>query len=316
MYHIDGTEEFGYIGVNRFLYSFYMYMNTVKSLTTRHPYVSVQDLKGYIARYCYLRLQSFDTFIKVVVQHHDFVSAACLLRMLGDGVAVFRLIYNEKDIDLLLLRHALYVIDGCESNLKVFTDININEDILPEKELEEENKKVRRNREYRQQLINEAQEILNLSPLQSKDQLAFNRIVKDKNWKFKDFNDKKSGNNYSWKELYSLINEDHAFNLFSYISQYVHSLSMSNLNIQMDEHNMDGIVGEAVGLLARLHEYTLNIFVEDYQYILQGLLEPDMRNRILACYDEKHRPNVDSWNQEVMNKQYQLQNTGCFDILL
>ena len=48
-YHIDGTEEFGYITINRFLYSFYMYMNTVKRLTSLYNYANVQFLKGYVA---------------------------------------------------------------------------------------------------------------------------------------------------------------------------------------------------------------------------------------------------------------------------
>ena len=37
-YHIDGTEKFGYITINRFLYSFYMYMNTVKRIIA-NPFV-------------------------------------------------------------------------------------------------------------------------------------------------------------------------------------------------------------------------------------------------------------------------------------
>ena len=97
-YHIDGTEEFGYIAINRFLYSFYMYMNTVKRLTNLYDYANVQFLKGYVAHFCYLRLMSFDTLIKVVLNNKDYLSSNCILRMLGDSVAVFRLIYMEPDI--------------------------------------------------------------------------------------------------------------------------------------------------------------------------------------------------------------------------
>ena len=61
-----------------------MYMNTVKRLTNLYNNASVQFLKGYVAHFCYLRLKSFDTFIKVVWEHKDYVSANCLLRMLGD----------------------------------------------------------------------------------------------------------------------------------------------------------------------------------------------------------------------------------------
>ena len=303
-YHIDGTQEFGYNPINRFEYSFHMYMNTVKRLTSLYQYASVQNLKGYVAHFCYLRLKSFDTLIKVVVEHKDYVSANCLLRMLGDSVAVFRLIYGEKDKDFLLLRHALYVIDGCERNMAVLPEKDISEGALPDNELEEANRQIRYSREHRQRLMREAQEILNQSTLPQRDKATFDKIVEERNWKFKEFTfyKKKGSNQYKWQELYDLIDECKYYDLLSYISQYVHGLSMSNLVIQMDENNMNGIVAEAVGLIDRLHDYTLDFFTEEYQYILEGLLNPEMRDKILSYFDEQHRPDVVSWNQGVMNK--------------
>ena len=208
--HIDGTEEFGYSCFNRFLYSFYMYMNTVKRITDLYRFASVQDLKGYVAHYCYLRLKSFDTFLKVLVEHKDYVSANCLLRMLGDNVAIFRLIYGEKDKDLLLLRHALYVIDGCERNLEVLPEKNVNEGCLPEEELKKSIEATRYTREHRQRLMREAQEILDASSLQHRDKAAFDKIVEERNWKFKEFKEykKKGSNHYKWQELYELIDKE------------------------------------------------------------------------------------------------------------
>ena len=292
-------------------------MNTVKRITSLYHYASIQHLKGYVAHFCYLRLRSFDTFIKVVWQHKDYVSANCLLRMLGDCVAVFRLIYMESDKDLLILRHSLYVIDGCERNLDVLPEKNIHEDCLSEEELADSNKATQINREHRQRLIKEAQEMLDASPLKQKDKTAFDRIVEDRNWKFKEFKDyKKIGSNqYKWQDLYELIDCCKGFDILSYISQYAHGLSMSNLVIELDEQNINGVVGEAIGLIKRLHKYTLAFYPEEQEYILQGLLEPDMRDKILACYDEKHRPDIAKWNQDVMNKLYQLRDTGYYEII-
>lgn len=303
-YHIDGTQEFGYNPINRFEYSFHMYMNTVKRLTSLYQYASVQYLKGYVAHFCYLRLKSFDTLIKVIVEHKDYLSANCLLRMLGDSVAVFRLIYGEKDKDLMLLRHALYEIDGCESNMAVLPEDYNNDGSLPDEEFEESQKQIKFNREHRQRRKRQAQEILDYSPLQVRDKAAFDKIVEDRNWKFKEFKfyKKKGCNQYKWQELYDLIDECKYFDLLSYISQFAHGLSMSNLVIQIDESNMSGIVAEAVGLIDRLHDYTLNFFADDYQYIMEGLLDPEMRDKILSYFNEQHRPDVESWNVGVMNK--------------
>ena len=315
-YHIDGTEEFGYITINRFLYSFYMYMNTVKRLTNLYNNASVQFLKGYVAHFCYLRLKSFDTFIKVVWEHKDYVSANCLLRMLGDCVAVFRLVYMEPDKDLLILRHSLYVIDGCEHNLKVLPEETENDDSLPEEEFKKSQEAINYNRKHRQRLIRKAQEMLDTSPLNQINKAAFDRIVEDRNWKFKDFKEcKKEKNQYKLSELYELIDCCKGFNLLSYISQYVHGLSMSNLVMELDEQNINGVVGEALGLIKKLHKYTLAFYPEEQRYILEGLLEPDMRDKILACYDKKHRPDVAKWNQDVTKKLSQLRDFGYYDII-
>lgn len=303
-YHIDGTQEFGYNPINRFEYSYHLYLNMVKRVCDLHQFASVQYLKGYVAHFCYLRLKSFDTFIKVVVDHKDYVSANCLLRMLGDSVAIFRLIYREPDLDLILLRHALYVIDGCERNLAVLPENNMNKGSMPDDELEEANKQILYNREHRQRLMSEAQEILDQSPLQAKNKAAFDRIVKDRNWKFKKFKDYKkiTSNQYKWKELYDLIGCCKYIDLLSYISQYAHALSMSNLVMELNEDNLHGVVAESVGLLDRLYIYTSEFFAEEKQYILEGLLDPEMSEKIRAYFDEQHRPDAATWNQGVKNK--------------
>ena len=279
-------------------------MNLVKRVCNLHQFASVQYLKGYVAHFCYLRLKSFDTFIKVVVEHKDYVSANCLLRMLGDSVAIFKLIYREPDQDLLLLRHALYVIDGCERNLAVLPEEGINKGSVPDDELEEANKQIQYNREQRKRLMNEAQEIIDQSPLQAKDKVAFDKIVKDRNWKFKAFEDYKkiTSNQYKWAELYDLIGCCKYNDLLSYISQYAHGLSMSNLVMQLDEHNLHGVIAEGVGLLDRLYIYALEFFAEEKQYILEGLLDPEMSDKIRSYFDEQHRPDATTWNQGVMNK--------------
>lgn len=314
--HIDGTEEFGYSTVNRFLYSFYMYQNTIKRITSLYNQASVLNLKGYAAHFCYLRLKSFDTLIKVVLKQKDYLSACCLLRMLGDSVSVFYLVYMEKDIELRWLRHALYVMEGCEKNLENLTIEGINEGTMPPEELQIEKEATQFNIEHRQRLKKEAKSIIEKSPLVKQNEDAFNKIVKDRNWKFKEFKCYKriKDNQYGWHDLYEKIGRCEYFDLLTYISQYVHSLSMSNLVMNMNQQNIDGVVGEALGLIKTLHHYTMEFFKEEQGYILEGLLEPKMRDKILACFHEKHRPNVAKWENQVKKQITQLVKTGSFEI--
>ena len=302
-FHIDGTQEFGYSTINRYWYSFYIFMNTVKRVCARYNNASVWDLNGYAAHFCYRRLKAFDTLAKVVLEHEDYISAGCILRMLGDSVAVFHLIYMEPDPDLRWLRHALYVIDGCEENLKVLPDSEINKEVMTEVEFEQLQKGVRYNRNLRKRLMNQAQQILDRSPLHTKDKEAFDKIVKDRNWKFKEFKTYKRvyDNRFEQRELYERIDMCEGYDVLSFISQYAHGLSMSNLVMEMNERNRDGIIGEAFMLIRRLNAYMMNYFLMDYHYIMNGLLEPEMRDKILACFDDKYRPSNEAWNQQIMN---------------
>ena len=40
-----------------------------------------------------------------------------------------------------------------------------------------------------------------------------------------------------------------------------------------------------------------DIFSSDTLYILEGLKEPEIRDKILACYDDEHRPSIEEWNR-------------------
>ena len=299
--HIEGTEEFGYFAFNRCLYSFYVLMNTVKQVCARYNNASVWDLNGYAAHFCYLRLRSFDTLLKVVKEQKDFISANCILRMLGDSVAVFHLIYMERDPDRRWLRHALYVIDGCERNMVALPEEDINKGAMPDDELEILKEQNRHNRELRERLQYQAQQIIDKSPLRNLDREAFDKIVTDRNWKFKRFNTyKKVGaNQYKWTELYEEIDMCEGYDVLSFISQYAHGLSMSNLVMEMNEHNLDAVIGETFALIKRLNAYMMHYYLLDYDNIMNGLFEPDMRDKILSCYDDEHRPSIETWNQQI-----------------
>lgn len=298
-YHIEGTKKFGYSMVNRYLHSYYIYMNSVKRIVHLYPYAAVQYIKGYAAHFCYIRLKSFDTFLKVVVEHKDYVTANCIMRMLGDSVAVFHLIYMEPNEEWQILRHSLYVLDGCERNLEVLPENSIEEGSLPEDERKLANEEIRYNREHRERLMREAQELIDNSPLKSKDEAAFDCIVKERNWKFKEFKAYNKGNRYQWRELYEKIDYCNDYDLLSYISQYAHGLSMSNLVLKMDESNYDTVIGEALGLLDRMNKYVFDLYEDETLYICSGLLEPEIRDKILSCYDDKHRPTITEWQNSL-----------------
>jgi hypothetical protein len=111
-------------------------------------------------------------------------------------------------------------------------------------------------------MMREAQEILDFLPQKRLDEKAFNKIVEDRNWKFKEFKDykKNKNNQYQWKELYEQIDYCDKYDLLSYMSQFAHGLSMSNLVINLNAQNCDSVIAEALGLLDRMYVYVMEFF--------------------------------------------------------
>ena len=300
-YNEEPLKQFGNSLRNRYLYSLYLSMGIVRVICRLHNYANVGYLKGYVAHFCYIRHKSFDTLLKVVEMHHDHVSANCLLRMLADCMAVFRLVYLESDEDLRMLRHALYVIDGCEKNLMVLPEeLDINKDAMPEMDFQYYKGQVRGNREHRKRLMDEANEILANSPLKEKDKAAFDKIVKAKNWKFRHF--ATLTKSYSWAELYKMIDRVEGHDVFSFLSQYAHGLSMSNLVITNKVADRNSLLFEGIALMETMIDYMLLFFKDDQFAIFSEFLQPDIQEKLFSCFDEKHRPKSNEWNGMVFRK--------------
>ena len=72
---------------------------------------------------------------------------------------------------------------------------------------------------------------------------------------------------------------------------------MSNLNATPSQRVFDGIICEGVALLDLMNQYLLKFFESEIDYIYKGLLRPQMRDKILNCFDDKHRPTIEEWNR-------------------
>ena len=290
-FHIEGTEEFGYSQERAYMFALYHFENAIERLKKKYLDASAVNIKGYVTHFCHVRFVSFRTLIKVV-NEKDYVTWGCILRMLADCVAVFKLVYMEHDKDLRMLRHCLYVLEGYEQNLKVLTT---NDDVLksfPSDEAKRLKEQIAWNHSMRCDAIKQLQTLLDKSPLKEKDAEAFDKIVEDRNWKFKKFKayTKPYKNQYKWEELYNMIDPEHKEEPFlPFLSQYAHGLSVSNLVIGNDEVSQSAIIDTAYFLLLQLDTDLQTFFHEDKEYIREGLQDPQQRGKMLLCFDEEHR---------------------------
>ena len=109
---------------------------------------------------------------------------------------------------------------------------------------------------------------------------VIDKLIKSQNWKFKTFGSAKKNNSYSWLEMYEKIKLQCKPTFFSYLSEFVHGLSISNIAVDIDNTTFEPIYGTTSALLGRLHD-----FIEDYYHdklplikpkLISGLLDNDM----------------------------------------
>lgn len=265
-----------------FMFSYFYLHNTVSRLVKKYNSPSYEDIKSYVTCFCYQRIKSFSSFLQIV-QKNDYVSAHCILRMLADNVSLFRLIYLEKNTDWRMLRHYLYVLDGDEKLKELWCSGFEDED-------EEEKVFSQEMSELCQERIDKLVSLINTSPLKDVNNEAFDMIVNNRNWKFKDLCNSKR-NQYSWKEMHRMIEDKYTndFDFFTFYSQFAHGLSMSNVYYNVDSKSYSMAIDDAIFLMQRFDEYIKVFFADDMEYIMKGLEEPDVKERLRAHADIESR---------------------------
>lgn len=265
-----------------FMFSYFYLHNTVSRLVKKYNSPIYEDINSYVTCFCYQRIKSFSSFLQIV-QKNDYVSAHCILRMLADNVALFRLIYLENNTDWRMLRHYLYVLDG-EEKLKELWCYGF------EDENEEEKAYSQEMAELCQKQIDELMSWINASPLKEVDNKAFDMIVNNRNWKFKDFCSL-NRNQYSWKEMHRMIEDKNTdyFDFFTFYSQFAHGLSMSNMYYNVKSKSYSVAIDDVIFLMQRFDEYIKVFFADDKEYIMKGLEEPDVKERLRAHADIESR---------------------------
>lgn len=204
--------------------------------------LNVDDVEGFglsIIKKC---VKMLDTLVLVCVEAQDYIVANAIVRMLADSLAVYKLIYGSTDEDEKEYRHYLYVKDGISSRIKTMKNDLAYDGTIPYESFQMLNDRYQNTRDSDYKIIEHCNKKL------SKHKYAISypefhnqtSIIKS-NWKFKILGSpsKAKLNQYTWKELYSLIDsrEDIIDCISSHLSQYIHGLCLSNIsdNDDIDE---------------------------------------------------------------------------------
>lgn len=229
------------------------------------------DIKSYPLKVIDKLTTMLTTLWKVINIDKDFYVANVVIRSITDNVALLFLIYYKDEGEIRVLRHYLFLLDGIRSRLA-----NIIIPIKNDGITEEEYQKLIKQQEDFKSTLNGCKkyiiECITSLKIYNTNKLGIDMLMKSQkgeelyNWKFKTLNItpsqiNKGKNTYNWKSMYSEIKLPEEF-FSSFLSDYVHGLSMSNITIAPDKQNMGALVYITKVLMERIE-----LFIHKYYAI-------------------------------------------------
>jgi hypothetical protein len=247
------------------------------------PSTSVNDVPGYALEFCRKTLVQASTMVKVANEREDYNTACSLVRILADNVSTIRLIYGTDDVEEKILRHLLYVMDGVSTRYEYLKN---------------------RPKEYDGKISREAYGTLCLQVQEAKDnalgcitfctneikarlgysarQKNYDVLIKYRNWKFKTIDKPRPKDAYTRKEMYGMLDVDNAGEMFSYFSQYIHGLSISNIVLN-DPDNFETPLAFAFSLVG----WIFNFLREEYEPYIGHYTREDLYKMVPGWFWQK-----------------------------
>ena len=244
-----------------------------------YPSASVNDVPGYALEFCRKMLVQATTLVKVAREREDYNTVCSLVRIMADNVAILKLIYGADDKEEKELRHLLYVMDGVATRYEYLKDKPKPYDGNISKEAYETlSTRVWEIKDNAIGCINFCTNAIKARPNYSVKPQCYDKLIRYRNWRFKLIDKPKPQNSYSWNDMYNLLNINNNGYIFSFLSQYVHGLSISNLELN-DGDDFEAPLVFAFSLLAIIY-YFLRKEYEPYigKYTFEDILimRPDL----------------------------------------
>ena len=202
-------------------------------------------------------LKSLRTLVSVCTINLDYASSCALLRMIADNIAVYRLIYANGDLTEQEYRHYLYVLDGLSMRESLMKDEIEDEGNISEEDFEKLKRQYSSTRSSDLSSKDFCIKKLNNHIYATQYSLFHEQSISNRNWKFKNktavakTKKVKVENQYSWKELYCLLDLKSDIESFfsSFLSQHIHGLILSNINTNEKQCDFEPIISIAISLL-------------------------------------------------------------------
>ena len=221
------AERFG--SIENALLSVIRYCNVIiEKAKIMCPRTLINDVPSYALEFCRKTLIQATTLVKVANEQEDYNTVCSLVRILADNVSTLKLIYDSENVEEKVLRHLLYVMDGMSIRFKGLIDRPKPYDgNIPKETYDALCIQVQKAKDNALDCINFCTNAIKDCADYSAKQQYYDELIKRRNWKFKTIDKPKE--TYSWKELYGKLDISDSEEMFSYYSQYIHGLSISNI---------------------------------------------------------------------------------------
>lgn len=261
----------------------------VEQLRSMFPEKAINNIDGYKVGILTKLMFASCSFMVIIEQTHDYSSAATILRSIADNLASYILVYHEKNADELLLRHYLFLYDGLNSRLNGRLAINPDTNTSIPKTEEDLLKKA-----IEDATINDNNTItICLNSIRSNNlyinystEIEF--LIEHRNWKYISLD--KYKNSFKWEKMYPLINGKESSSVFlSYLSQYVHGLSSSNLFYDIDNTStFNELIGIGITFLGKINDFAQNDFNIDKQALMHNFFRSEFGKVHLSYVNPEH----------------------------
>lgn len=277
MFSIPGLEKFNgsYFDAYKAIYS--LCAHEVTKLRTLFPEGAINDVDGYKVGIITKEMYAFHSLMTIIEKNQDYSTSASILRSIADNLSTYILIYHQKTRDEILLRHYMYLIDGLNVRYTALCSIRPSKN-APISNVEKE--ETERNVSFAKKNTLDAmhfckEKIMTLKIYHEKENVI-NHLLKTKNgWRYKSLDCYHKILN--WKDMYPLINGKESSQFFiSYLSQYVHGLSSSNLMIDTkSKETFEPLIGIGITFLGKIHEFAQNDFPVEKGLLMQGFFQSE-----------------------------------------
>lgn len=212
----------------------------INVLASKHNSKDIYDVNSYQVTILNRIYHSITTIDILLNQCNDPISAYGLLRTIIDSISAYCFIYDNNNQEEVEFRHFLYMLDGCASFNELFSHDIINTSFKIPEESDVYSVKAQQSVDKIRQIQDCIEEklyghhYLIISPDTAE------KIIHDREWKYRSIECNSNKNYYDWRGVYEKIGCDQNIVDFvvKYLSQFVHGLYISNtMNSELMAHH-------------------------------------------------------------------------------